>query len=186
MAAAIFMAMSRTILRSMIIGKPSPREAVARKRNHHRRWTLRHVRDRVPWSAQSERWEIFLRECRTQPANALRAKRRKLSELKAHNLALGIMTGVAFDEHETTLEPGDVLLMYTDGITEAINAQEEDFGVERLADLVIENAHKPADEMINEIKQGVINFAGDGAQFDDLTMVAVKRLETPHKDARSQ
>lgn len=176
MAAAMFMALSRTILRSMIIGKPSPREAVER------------ANEIIIADGRSDMFvtvfhgvlnpsdgKLSYVNAGHNPPMVYRAKRKKLSELKAHNLALGILTGITFDEHETTLEPGDVLLMYTDGITEAINAQEEDFGVERLADLVIENADKPAEAMVDEIKKAVLNFAGDGAQFDDLTMVAVKR-----------
>ncbi len=177
MAAAMFMALSRTILRSMIIGKPSPREAVER------------ANEIIIADGRSDMFVTVFHgvldpsdgkfsyvNAGHNPPLVYRAKRKKLGELKAHNLALGILPGVPFDEHATTLDPGDVLLMYTDGITEAINAQEEDFGVERLADIVIENAHKSAEVMIDEIKQAVSNFAGDGAQFDDLTMVAVKRV----------
>jgi sigma-B regulation protein RsbU (phosphoserine phosphatase) len=86
------------------------------------------------------------------------------------------MPHLSYDEHETELELGDVLLMYTDGVTEAINASEQQFTVERLAELVKDNAHLSATKMVEAIKQAVLSFAGDGAQFDDLTMIAIKRI----------
>ena len=75
-----------------------------------------------------------------------------------------------------TLEVGDLLLMYTDGVTEAMNEQEEEFGAERLADLVATHGHKSAEAVVDEILRAVKEFTGGGPNADDLTMVSIKRM----------
>jgi len=60
-------------------------------------------------------------------------------------------------------------------VTDAINAQEEEFGAERLADLVRAHAHLAPSELIAEMMRAVTDFAGEGIHFDDVTMVALKR-----------
>ncbi|MBI5650964.1 MAG: serine/threonine-protein phosphatase [Chloroflexi bacterium] len=98
-----------------------------------------------------------------------------MTTLKGHGIALGVMPNITLQEYENHLAPGDVLLMYTDGVTDAINADEEEFGADRLADLVAANAHLNVDALVEEINRAVTEFAGEGVHFDDVTMVAVKR-----------
>jgi serine phosphatase RsbU (regulator of sigma subunit)/putative methionine-R-sulfoxide reductase with GAF domain len=176
-AAAMFMALSRTILRTMTIGKPSPRETVER------------ANDVILADAHSEMFVTVFhgvfdpQQHRFTYVNAghnpplfYRAARNELTILKEHGIALGVMPNITLPESAIDLEPGDILLMYTDGVTDAINASEEEFGAERLADLVAANAHLAAEPLIDEIKRAVTDFAGEGVRFDDLTMVALKRV----------
>jgi sigma-B regulation protein RsbU (phosphoserine phosphatase) len=104
-----------------------------------------------------------------------RAARNELTTLKGHGLALGVLPGITLEDHEFEMECGDLLLMYTDGVTDAVNASEEEFGTERLADLVKSNAQLSVESLVDEITRAVTDFAGEGVRFDDLTMVAVKR-----------
>ncbi len=176
MAAAMFMALSRTILRTMTIGKQTPREAVER------------ANDVIIADAHSEMF-VTVFHAMLDPLNhrltyvnaghnpplLYRATRQELTTVKGHGMALGVMPNIVLEDREIEIERGDVLLMYTDGVTDAINADEEEFGAERLADLVAANAHLGADDLIAEITRAVTEFAGDGVHFDDLTMVALKR-----------
>ena len=73
------------------------------------------------------------------------------------------------------LEPGDFVLCYTDGITEPINAEEEAYGIGRLEDMILAHQDKSAEELVSMVEQDVIEFCGPGKQFDDMTIVAVKR-----------
>jgi serine phosphatase RsbU (regulator of sigma subunit) len=176
MAAAMFMALSRTILRTMTIGKPTPRETVER------------ANDVILADARAEMFVTVFhgvldpQQHRFTYVNAghnpplfYRAARQELAELRGRGIALGVLPNVTLEEYTLELEPGDVLLMYTDGVTDAINAQEEEFGAECLADLVMANRHLPPEALIDEIKRAVTEFAGEGVHFDDLTMVALKR-----------
>ena len=73
-----------------------------------------------------------------------------------------------------TLQEGDVLLLYTDGITESTNLQREQFGQNRLSELVRQNAHRSASDMIQAVRQSMSAFSENQRLADDITMVSLK------------
>jgi sigma-B regulation protein RsbU (phosphoserine phosphatase) len=73
-----------------------------------------------------------------------------------------------------TLSEGDMLLLYTDGITETFNLQREQFGQDRLSELVRQNAHLSASNMIQSVRQSVSAFGENQRLADDITMIALK------------
>jgi phosphoserine phosphatase RsbU/P len=77
---------------------------------------------------------------------------------------------------ELNLANNDVVVFYTDGITEAVNGKEEQFGQERLIKLVAQNRSLPAQELIDKIRSAVTDFTRGQAQFDDLTLIVLKSL----------
>jgi phosphoserine phosphatase RsbU/P len=86
--------------------------------------------------------------------------------------------GLAEDYHpqtrSVTLEVGDMLLLYTDGLTEAANTAGDQFGDERLDELIKDNSHLPAAEMIQAVRQNVATFTGERRLEDDITVIALK------------
>ncbi len=70
---------------------------------------------------------------------------------------------------------GDVLVLYTDGITEAVDEDEEEFGEERLEELVMQNASRTAQELTDLVIEAVSAFATVEGVFDDETLVVIKR-----------
>jgi serine phosphatase RsbU (regulator of sigma subunit) len=97
------------------------------------------------------------------------------ARLTAGDLVLGILPVVPFQEETVDLNPGEALLIYSDGVTEAVNAANEDFGEQRLIALAQQNLPLPAGELIEKIITAVKTFAGDEPQHDDVTLVVVKR-----------
>ncbi len=95
-----------------------------------------------------------------------------------NGLALGLDAGEKFDptleEMEITLQPGDALVFYTDGFTEAMDAEANEFGEDRLVDLIESSRHLPVKDMLEKIDAGVRKFAGNAPQHDDMTMVVIK------------
>ena len=95
-----------------------------------------------------------------------------------NGLALGLDNGEKFDatleEMEITLKPGDALVFYTDGFTEAMDSQANEFGEERLVELIESTRNLPVKEMLEKIDAGVRKFVGAAPQHDDMTMVAIK------------
>jgi serine phosphatase RsbU (regulator of sigma subunit) len=87
---------------------------------------------------------------------------------------LGILPETPYDELQVELAAGDMLLFYTDGVVEAHNTTQELFGFERLEELVRESGCLPPAEFIAHIMQQVKTFAGETAQHDDITLVAVR------------
>ena len=95
-------------------------------------------------------------------------------ELRATGMPLGLMTGMDYEEKEATLAPGESILLYSDGITEAHNPTREMFGGPRLAAIV---AEQPADTRLIDRLLGELDaFTGPGwEQEDDITVVALRR-----------
>jgi phosphoserine phosphatase RsbU/P len=93
------------------------------------------------------------------------------------DLPLGMFRGMRYHQHFLRLERGDVLVIYTDGLTEAVGEDGEEYGRERLAQRVAEGTHLPARELIDFIYQGVLDFAADQKLDDDGTLFIVKRLD---------
>lgn len=88
-----------------------------------------------------------------------------------HGLALGAMEGVKFTGYELKLNPGDRLFVYTDGIPEAIDPQEQQYGTDRLTDKLNQMRDATMDETLPAVREDVAEFAGSAEQFDDITML---------------
>jgi phosphoserine phosphatase RsbU/P len=97
-----------------------------------------------------------------------------LEELDADGLLLGIMRGVRFEEKSVGVDTGDILLMYTDGVTEAENVQGEPFGAGRLGRIVTAQCQGHPQQMIDTILAELATFSEAISRADDVTMVAIK------------
>jgi sigma-B regulation protein RsbU (phosphoserine phosphatase) len=89
------------------------------------------------------------------------------------NIPVGIMSDWKFTSQKVTLQPGQTLFTYTDGLTEAENANHEQFGEERMMEVLAQSGTTPR-LLIENIIQEVHNFVGQAEQSDDLTMLAVQ------------
>jgi sigma-B regulation protein RsbU (phosphoserine phosphatase) len=98
-----------------------------------------------------------------------------LAELTRTGMALGVDDSQQMKQRAESLDPGDFILMYTDGVIEATNAEEQEFGMEQLRRIVLENGSAPAPDMARAIKQALEEFTGSAPQSDDITVVVVKR-----------
>lgn len=94
--------------------------------------------------------------------------------LSTGGLLLGMMADVAFEKGSAKLDKGDWLVMYTDGVTEAQDRDEDEFGEERLIDFILKNRRKSAEIMKQELLKEVKEFTQDLPQSDDITLVIVK------------
>ena len=90
-------------------------------------------------------------------------------------LALGLVPGYEYQQRTVTVAPGEALVLYTDGVTEAMNGDEEEFGVERLQDIFKKsNPHEPY-AITRLVFDAVDTFAGDTPQSDDVTCLTLCR-----------
>jgi sigma-B regulation protein RsbU (phosphoserine phosphatase) len=89
---------------------------------------------------------------------------------------LGVIPDIAqfLDNRELFIKAGDKVILYTDGVTEARNPNEELFSLERLIDIIGKHGHKSADELLNSIKEEVYSFIGTREQYDDITLVVME------------
>lgn len=101
--------------------------------------------------------------------------------LRTTGLPLGILETETFPHQgPIPLQPGDVLLLYTDGISETFSSQGEKFGDQRVVDLVQAHRHLPAAEIVDVVFQEVLKFCHPDEPHDDLTFVVVKMDSEPH------
>lgn len=95
-------------------------------------------------------------------------------ELDSEGLILGVRKTVAFEEKQLQMREGDVLLLYTDGITEAQNVAGELFGIARLCDILRNNRSLSPRAIIDAVLQEVSAFTGTTALADDVAMIIMK------------
>ena len=88
---------------------------------------------------------------------------------------VGAIDGIEYHGATLQLDHGDSLVMFTDGVTEAMNAQNEEFGEERLEDTLAEVTMHNCQQIVEAIKADVAAFVGDAEQSDDITVLALKR-----------
>jgi len=99
-----------------------------------------------------------------------------MEQLAAGGLPLGIMPNADFREGRTFLHPGDVLVVYSDGVTEAVNPGGEEFGPTRLYEVVARNIDSSAAGIRDRIEAALTKFCQGTPAADDITLVIVKRL----------
>lgn len=109
-----------------------------------------------------------------------RRKSGEVERLKPGGLALGIDKGPVFErvlqEQNCTMELGDILLLYTDGVNEAENPKGREFGRKRLVASFAAFAVEGADAVVEGLAKEVADFAGSRPQIDDITLVAIERV----------
>jgi sigma-B regulation protein RsbU (phosphoserine phosphatase) len=114
--------------------------------------------------------------------NLLRAGRRstadsaplEIEQLSVGGTVVGMFPDMEYEEATVELWPGDVLLVFTDGVPEAHNPENEEFGDERLQQLLRQTAHLPAGEISARISAEMSDWIRDAEQYDDLTFIVMK------------
>jgi len=102
-------------------------------------------------------------------------------EEAASGIALGAKEGVGYEERTIKFEPGDVAVFYTDGVTEAMNAQGELYGLERLTGAINKACQSSAEEIQAKILEELTAFRMDREQTDDITLVVLKACREVEK-----
>ncbi len=175
--AALFMALSRTLVRASTTGNPNIRDGIEK------------ANDLICADAKTgmfvtlfyaildaKKKKIKYVNAGHNPPLLLRQPSGGTILLKADGIALGVMDGIQLEEAEVQLEKGDLITLFTDGVTEAINDKEEQFGQQRLLEIIEANRSLPAKEIVGKIQKAVAVFSGGQPQFDDITLMILKVL----------
>ncbi len=99
----------------------------------------------------------------------------KYEELCTAGIVLSMLEQFEYPEDTCAIYPGEMLVIYSDGVTEAINEQQEEFGEHRLWELTSSLRGKKADDIVDEIIKEIGLFTGTQDQFDDITLMVIKR-----------
>jgi sigma-B regulation protein RsbU (phosphoserine phosphatase) len=113
-----------------------------------------------------------------EPAIFYDGKTKEFEELKGSGMALGINPAARYEENQRSpLAKGSIIVLYTDGIWEARNDQNDMFGKARIYDIIRRQASAPAETIMNAILEAIQVFQGSAAFEDDATLVVAKILE---------
>jgi hypothetical protein len=182
--AALLMAETRTLIRAQYGQLGSPRETLAElNRFFYEDLTnaeLFVTMFFLEFDPQSRR--AVYASAGHSPALLWRRNTGECLRLDAEGLILGVRREFAYEQETVDLEPGDVLLLYTDGVTEAANSDQELFGEDRLSALLKDSHILAPQDLIELIFQQVRLFTGSHSFNDDVSLV-VMQLEEPKKSS---
>ncbi len=177
MPAALFMSLTRTLVRAAALEAASPAGALAR------------VNDLLVPDAQEgmfvtafyavlslQTGQLAYASAGHNPPLLLRPRTGEEEWLRTEGMVLGVLEGIHFGERIVALEPGDVLVFYTDGVTEAFSPGGDIYGEGRLRAAIEAAADTPAQAMLEAICASVSDFVGDNPPSDDLTLMVLRRL----------
>ena len=173
--AALFMALSRTLLRSVAINRISPAATLERVNQlilSDARSNLFVTIFYAVWTPRTG--QLVYANGGHNPPLLIRA-RGESSSLTRTGAALGVFEEAQYTENEITLRASDSILLYTDGLTDAINTQSEDFGLNRVTNIALKVRTQPAAHIQSAIVAAVAAHVGGSEAFDDITMVVIKR-----------
>jgi sigma-B regulation protein RsbU (phosphoserine phosphatase) len=174
--AAIFMAVSRTLIRATGIRGVSAAECMTYSNELLAKESVNCMFVTVFYGIYNiKTGEVTYTNAGHNPPYLLKANGSLKSLGNSKNIAAGVMEDIPFTEETLQLEPGDTLLMYTDGVTEATDTEEKEYGEARLEALLKQSTQADCQQIIDNVKADVKAFVGEAEQSDDITLLALKR-----------
>jgi len=175
--AAIFMAVSRTLIRATGVRGGSPADCITYSNKLLADESVDCMFVTVFYGIfNTKTGEISYCNAGHNPPYILKRSGQVEALPMSQDPMVGAIAGIDYHEATLQLDHGDSLVMFTDGVTEAMNAQNEEFGEERLEDTLSEVVLHNCQQIVEAIKSDVAAFVGDAEQSDDITVLALKRL----------
>jgi len=190
-AAGLLMAMAKTAIHTLSQEEVSPKQILLRTNNilnqHiggqkfmtmlYFRWQPE-TKTLTYSSAGHEHILIYRTEPKGDvfPTEGKRPLLGRVESIQSGGFMLGMIPDISqfLEDRTITLQKGDKVVLYTDGVTEARNTQEDLFGLPRLIEAVSKHSSKPAETLLNSLKDEVYSFIGTREQYDDITLVVME------------
>jgi sigma-B regulation protein RsbU (phosphoserine phosphatase) len=178
-AAGLLMAMCRSALRCELLREQDPLEALSRVNKQ----IFADIREDMFISLAlyilNDKDGSIQLVCAGHDKAPLMRKNGDLEWIKPPGLAIGLDDGDVFSRvtklHDIKLESGDCLLLYTDGVTEAMNPQQDEYGRERMASAFKSSAPGGAEHIVDELSKDLKTFVNGYHQMDDITIIAIEK-----------
>ena len=175
MPAALFMALTRSIIRASVVGESSPAEGILRA-------------NRLICADSTGGMFVTLFYAQLNPATCeltyvngghnpplvYRAGASQLISLMPTGMALGVLDDASYEQETLRLDPGDFIVLYTDGVTDATNRKEQGFGMDRLQRVLLAHRDSTAEEIVTALEKAIDEFVGTTAPFDDMAIVVIR------------
>jgi serine phosphatase RsbU (regulator of sigma subunit) len=173
--AALFMALSRTILRAVAFSREDPGHVLMRANEiiaHEARSDLFVTLFYGVWDPASERF-TYANAGHNPPL--LLQPNGTFQPLQGHGVALGVLPEIQMNSRSIPLRPGETIILYTDGVTEALNEDYDEYGLERLQVAARAAARRPVPDIVSHITNTIRDHTGQTPQSDDMTLMVIKR-----------
>jgi sigma-B regulation protein RsbU (phosphoserine phosphatase) len=176
MPAALFMAYSRNILRASMIGAASAKAGITNaNRTICADAAYGMFLTMVYAAIRADQGEVTYLNAGHNPPLLLRTGSDNIAQLTRTGMLVGVDEGATYEQRTLSLGPGDIIVFYTDGVVEAIDPLEEDFGMVRLKEVILAHKEESADKIISAIETVLDEFTGSSAPFDDITLIVARR-----------
>ena len=175
--AALFMAVSRTIIRSKGLLGYSAAACMTDSNHLLAAYSVDNMFVTVFYAIYNTKTGL-VNYCNAghNPPHLLRQDGTVVELPLSKNTILGICDGFEYQENTLQLEQGDTLVMFTDGVTEAEDVEYNEFGNERLDNILRQHTNSSSQQIVEAVKDGIKEFVGNAEQSDDITMLVIKRL----------
>ncbi len=175
--AAMFMAMSRSLVRASALDGSSPPRAIERAN----RWISRDSESGMFVTLfygllDTATGRLRYTSAGHNPPLLYRRQSATFEALHTPGIALGVLDAIHLHEAETIMAPGDLLVCYTDGVTEAIDDAQQEFGVERLREIITTYADYDVGVIMQAISGAIDAHSRGQPPFDDVTLLLIKHL----------
>jgi len=176
MPAALFMALTRSIVRATAAGASPPAACITQANRLICADTAQGMFVTLFYAQLNpETGDLTYVNAGHNPPWLYQAERDEWIELTRTGMMLGMFAGHTLEQRTVRLRPGDCVFMFTDGLTDATNAQGETFGMERPRRVLRESYHAPAADVASALERAVNDFRDGHVLFDDITFVIAKR-----------
>jgi sigma-B regulation protein RsbU (phosphoserine phosphatase) len=178
------MAMCRSVLRCVAMDETSPAKVLALVN----RQLFPDIREDMFISMaylilDGESGEAVMARAGHDPAFWFHKDSGEVTQIKPPGLAVGIDEGDVFErvtkDFAFRIEPGDCLLLHTDGVKEALNDEDTEYGLERMKQAFVQSSPLGAEAVLHQMQRALKDFTGDAPQMDDITMVALEKRPLP-------
>lgn len=177
--AGLIMVMARSFLRSLLSTNKSLKEVMANLNS----FLIQDMKETQFMTMLVCHWEETEQKLKYVGAGhehilIYKAKEKKLIAIKTGGIMIGMLPDISpiIKEKEIELEEGDLVLLYTDGVTEARNKDDDLFGLTRVKEYLVKYGHLDSEAFLNRMMGELLSFMGDQKQFDDITMIALKKI----------
>ncbi len=178
MPAALFMALTRSIVRASVASASSPAEGIARANPLICADSTRGMFVTLFYaSLNPTARELTYVNAGHNPPLLCRAGQDQPTGLALTGLPLGIKADAPYEQRTLYLIPGDFIILYTDGVTDAMNPAGQDFGMQRLQRVLRDHCRSSAADILAALEAAIDGFTGPTPPFDDMAIVVIRCLE---------
>ncbi len=176
MGAALLMAVARSVVRASVLASCAPAQCIAQANRLISADAPAGMFVTLCYALLDSTGDLYYVNAGHNPPIVYHSGSREFALLERTGIALGVDDTHKYTEYKVHLDTGDFLVLYTDGVTDAANAQGQEFGEDNLQRILYEHRNGSVQEIVGAIEQALAGFVAAAPPFDDMTVVVAKHV----------